>query len=209
MTTTPTPTPTHVPPTMRAPHRRRVDPPTIAWPIGLVLLLVALGTWRVADEPRERMSPPSEGVSTAPRSFGDAKLEVPRTWRTLGRSAERITWGAADRSHTVTLASTDASSVALPTIVREVVAQSADSLPGASVASDPVDIDLGERAPRGDSAALVTFEVGDGTHPPIHVVQVWRRDARAGVDLVATWTSADGTWPASPRELLPQATSNG
>ncbi len=191
-------------------HRPRFDPPTVAWPIGLVLLLVALGTWRVADPSHGRSTPAADtATKTASRSFGDAKLEVPRTWRTLGRSAERITWGAPDRSHTVTLASTEASSVALPTIVREVVAQSADSLPGASIASDPVDIDLGDRAPRGDSAALVTFEVGDGTHPPIHVVQVWRRDARAGVDLVATWTSADGTWPASPRELLPQATSNG
>lgn len=196
------------PPARPAP-RRRIDPPTVAWPIGLVLLLVALGTWRVAEPPRDRPAPAADEVQTAPRSFGDARLDVPRTWQTLGRSAERITWGAPDRSHTVTLASTEASSVALPTIVREVVAQSTDSLPGASVASDPVDIDLGERAPRGDSAALVTFEVGDGSHPPIHVVQVWRRDARAGVDLVATWTSADGTWPASPRELLPQATSNG
>lgn len=202
MTITPTTPP-------RAACRRRVDPPTIAWPIGLVLLLVALGTWRVADDPHQRTAPPAEETRTAPRSFGSAKLDVPRTWRTLGRSAERITWGAASRSHTVTLASTEASSVALPTIVREVVAQSADSLPGASVASEPVDIDLGDRAPRGDSAVLVRFEVGDGSHPPIHVVQVWRRDARAGIDLVATWTSADGTWPASPRELLPEAASNG
>lgn len=190
------------------PRRRRIDPPTVAWPIGLVLLLVALGTWRAVDEPRERTAPVEE-VPVAPRSFGDAKLDVPRTWQTLGRSQERITWGAANRSHTVTLASTEASSVALPTIVREVVAQSAESLPGASVASDPVDIELGDRAPRGDSAVLVRFEVGDGRHAPIHVVQVWRRDVRAGIDLVATWTSADGTWPASPRELLPQAASNG
>lgn len=208
MTITPTPGP-NCPPPFRTAHRRRIDPPTVAWPIGLVLLLVALGTWRVADYPRTRTSPPTDGVKVAPRSFGDAKLDVPESWQTLGRSAERITWGTADRAHTVTLTSTEASSVALPTIVREVVAQSTDSLPSARVASDPVDIELGDRAPRGDSAALVTFEVGDGTHAPIHVVQVWRRDARAGIDLVATWTSVDGTWPASPRELLPQATSNG
>jgi hypothetical protein len=195
MTTTPTP--------------RRTSITTAAWPVGLVLLLVALGTWRVSNETRDGDAPPAPGVPTAPRSFGDAKLDVPRTWRTLGRSRERITWGAADRSHTVTLASTEASAVALPTIVREVVEQSTDSLPGASVASDPVDIDLGDRAPRGDSAVLVRFVVGDGSHAPIHVVQVWRRDARAGIDLVETWTSADGTWPASPRELLPQATANG
>lgn len=189
-------------------RRRRVDPPTVAWPIGLVLLLVALGTWRVVDDPREHATP-TEAAPTAPRSFGDAKLDVPRSWQTLGRTPERITWGAANRTHTVTLASTESSSVALPTIVREVVAQSVESLPGASIASDPVDIDLGDTAPRDDSAVLVRFEVGDGSHAPIHVVQVWRRDARAGVDLVATWTSADGTWPASPREHLPQATSNG
>ncbi|MCW2920777.1 MAG: hypothetical protein JWL76_651 [Thermoleophilia bacterium] len=204
MTITTPPLPMHG----STPRRRRVDPPTVAWPIGLVLLLVALGTWRVVDEPRERAAPP-EDVKVAPRSFGDARLDVPRSWQTLGRAPDRITWGAANRAHTVTLASTEASSVALPTIVREVVAQSVESLPGASVASDPVDIELGERAPRADSAVLVRFEVGDGTHAPIHVVQVWRRDARAGVDLVATWTSADGTWPASPREHLPQATTNG
>lgn len=208
MTITPTPVPSSITP-HRPARRRRADPPTVAWPIGLVLLLVALGTWRVADQPQERHATPVEDAQTAPRSFGDARLDVPRSWRTLSRSNERITWGAASRSHTVTLASTEASSVALPTIVREVVAQSTESLPGASVASEPVDIDLGDRAPRGDSAVLVRFEVGDGSHPPIHVVQVWRRDARAGIDLVATWTSADGTWPASPRELLPEATSNG
>ena len=28
--------------------------------------------------------------------------------------------------------------------------------------------------------------------------------SRAGVDVVATWTSADGTWPVSPRESMPR-----
>lgn len=205
-----TPTTYDIPPTTtprREPMRRRIDPPTVAWPIGLMLLLVAVGAWRATDDRPER--PTAEEVRVAPRSFGDAQLDVPRTWRTLDRSAERITWGAANRSHTVTLASTEASSVALPAIVRDVVAQSAESLPGASSASAPIDIDLGDRAPRGDSAVLVRFTVSDGSHEPIHVVQVWRRDARAEIDVVATWTSADGSWPASPRELLPQAATNG
>jgi len=199
-------TPPRTPSTTR--RRRPVDPPTIAWPIGLVLLLVALGAWRVGDEPRAAADSATEPTSVAPRTFGDARLEVPRSWQTLDRSGERVTWGASDRSHTVTLASTEASSVPLPTIAREVVAQSSDSLPEASTAGDPVAIDLQGRAPKGDSAVLVPFEVGDGTHPPIQVVQVWRRDSRAGVDLVATWTSADGTWPASPRELLPRASGS-
>ncbi len=204
-----TPTSTSTPASRNRTRRRRIDRPTVAWPVGLMLLLVALGTWRVVGEQHAERDALSGDVPVAPRTFGDAKLEVPRSWRTLDRSADRVTWGAANRTHTVTLASTEASSVPLPTIVREVVAQSLDSLPVARVASDPVDIDLGERAPRDDSAVLVRFDVDDGTHRPIQAVQVWRRDVRAGIDIVATWTSADGTWPASPRELVPQAASNG
>ncbi len=194
----------------RVDHARSIDPGTVAWPIGLLLLLVALAAWRVGDDDQAPAAAGDPGgVPVAARSFGDARIDVPSSWRTLARADDRITWGSADRAHTVTLASTEASTEPLPVIAREVVRQSSDVLPAGSEASDPVLLDLAGRAPRGDAAVLVRFEVRDGADDPVEVVQVWRRDARAGVDLVATWTSADGTWPASPRERLPEGASNG
>lgn len=196
------------PPHPRIPARR-VDPGTVAWPVGLLVLLVALAAWRVGDDPAPPTAEEPNAVQVGARSFGDARLDVPTSWRTLARADDRITWGSADRAHTVTLASTEASSEPLPVIAREVVRQSGDVLPSGSAASEPVLLDLAGRAPRGDAAVLVRFTVRDGTDAPVEVVQVWRRDARAGVDLVATWTSADGTWPASPREQLPEGGANG
>jgi hypothetical protein len=43
----------------------------------------------------------------------------------------------------------------------------------------------------------------------LDIVQLWRRDSRAQVDVVATWTSADGDWPVSPRSSIPRAEASG
>jgi hypothetical protein len=174
----------------------------IGWPLGLLVLLVALGAWRVGDERGETTAPPPEPV--APRAFGELRLDVPRAWRTLDRTSDHVTWGAADRSHTVTLASTEASTLPLSAVVREVARQSSQSVPGTRVVEGPTLLELGDRAPRDDAAALVRLEVVESGRR-LDVVQVWRRDSRAGVDVVATWASTDGAWPLSPRDALPRA----
>jgi hypothetical protein len=37
----------------------------------------------------------------------------------------------------------------------------------------------------------------------LEIAQSWRRDQRAGLDMVATWTSLDGTWPIQPHDGIP------
>lgn len=199
-------------PTM--PHRSRdraavprkvLDARTARWPVGLLLLLVAIGTWQAdADRPREPAGRPAQ-AELAPRAFGDLRLEVPRSWRTLERAEGHVTWGAADRSHLVTLASTEAAPEPLLAVVRELARETRESLPGGRVVAGPTSVDAGPELRRGDSFVLVELEVDvGGVAGPLHVVQAWRRDARAATDVVATWTSTDGTWPVDPRAALPR-----
>jgi hypothetical protein len=180
---------------------RRVDPATVAWPIGLVLLLVALGAWRAGSE-HDGNDATAAPTDVATRAFDQLRLGVPRGWKTLDRTDGRITWGAADRVHTVTLASTEASSMPLVAIVREVARQSTESVPGSRVMSGPTLVDTGSDLPRGDSLVEVRLAVIDQGRE-LQVVQAWRRDARAGHDIVATWTSGDGAWPVVPRTSIP------
>jgi hypothetical protein len=180
----------------------------MAWPLVLLATLLALAAWRVAgDEPEPRTGDHSRS-NLVERRFDDVRLEVPRSWVVLDRSTDHVTWGEPDRAHTVTLASTAASTLPLPGVVAALVERSADELPGAEVVDTPRAIDLRERAARGDSAMLTRFRVNNaGTS--LDIVQVWRRDSRAELDVVATWTSADGEWPASPRSSIPRAAASG
>jgi hypothetical protein len=147
-------------------------------------------------------------VATAAREFGPARLDVPTGWVTLDRGPDHVTWGEPGRAHTVTLASIEAGTDPLPGVVAAVAAESARTLPGARAVGRPVDLELDD-APRDDVALLARYEVAsaDGD-APLHVAQSWRRDTRAGLDVVATWTSADGHWPISPRSGIPRATAS-
>lgn len=191
--------------------RRAIVPALLRWPIGLLLMLLVLAAWRYGDSRAGADAAPSTAaaagaVATSLRSSGAASVPVPREWVTLDRGEAHVTWGTPDRRHTVTLASTEASLLPLPGVVAELVEQSAQQLPDAELLDAPRPIELEQPHPRGDSAMLARFRVahpqGDGR---LDVVQVWRRDARAGLDVVATWTSADGSWPLSPRRAIPQA----
>jgi hypothetical protein len=170
-----------------------------------VLLLVALGAWRVGGE-QEHREAATEPTDVATRAFEQLRLDVPRRWRTIERTDGRISWGTSDRVHTVTLASTEASATPLVAIVREVARQSTESVPGSRVVSGPTLVDTGRELPRGDSLVEVRLAVVDQGRE-LQVVQAWRRDARAGHDIVATWTSGDGTWPVVPRESIPEWSS--
>lgn len=177
----------------------------LRWPLVAVLLLVVLAAWRVGSDP-ERAARPTASAPTATRSGGAAEVDVPRDWIALERGPDHATWGVADRSHTVTLASTEASALPLPTVVEELVAQSARQLPGTELLERPRPIDVDGPHAHGDTAMLVRFRAtaADGGRHLV-VEQVWRRDTRSGFDVVATWTSADGRWPVSPRDAIPRA----
>lgn len=181
---------------------RRIDPRTAAWPIGLAMLLVAIGAWRIGSSP-DAGSASSGQAPVSTRAFDDLRLVVPRGWNTIERADGRITWGAPDRAHTVTLASTEASTLPLVAIVREVARQSTESVPNSRIVSGPTLVDTGGDLPRGDSLVelrLIVIEQGR----QLQVVQTWRRDSRAGYDIVATWTSSDGAWPITPRHSIPE-----
>jgi hypothetical protein len=188
-----------------APARRGTfDRNLIVWPAGLALALIVLALWHhSSDDARSRGVEHPSTPPLAERSFGDARLNVPRTWTTLDRSTDHVTWGDTDRRHTVTLASTEASLLPLPSTVEQVVADSERQLPGTRALSRPEPIELHGHVGRGDAAVLARLRVEDGSRRELEIMQVWRRDARGQRDLVATWTSADGVWPVPVREALP------
>lgn len=193
-------------PISRASARRGCRSTPIGWPIGLMLLLAALAGWRVSDGQVARSgerSRPGPAIAAAQRGFGDLRLVVPKAWTTLSRSDDHVTWGDADRLHTVTLASTEASVLPLAGVVAGVVEESREQLPGARLVGRPTALDLGEAAGARDSAMMIRYEVAGPDGHALRVAQVWRRDARAQRDVVATWTSADGRWPVRPGEAVP------
>jgi len=171
--------------------------------VALLLITLVAASWRLGHGPGGPHTP-RKPDAWAERSVADATLELPREWRPLARERAHATWGDADRSHTVTLAALDVEEAALATIVRDLAASVEQLAPGARLVGAPEAHDV-ERGGRGDSAMVLRLEVpatvDDAT--PTQVVQVWRRDTRAGRDVVATYTSSDGTWPVDPTERLP------
>lgn len=192
-------------PTIRAVHLVRS-----AWPP--LLLLAVLGVvvaWRLLDghaAPATRSGGQDHATAAqVERTGGDVRVATPSDWGRLGRSGSTVTWGSSDRSHTVTVASVEASVLPIPGVVAAVVRQTGRDLPGFELQGRPVPLELDAPAPRGDSAMLVRFTVPADDGGTVHVAQVWRRDSRAQRDVIATWTSSDGSWPASPRTSIPSA----
>ena len=178
-----------------------------AWPLVLLCLLVAAAGWRVLHDDAQRPASERPGLASVERRVGEARLDVPRDWVVLDRAADHVTWGEPDRMHTVTLASTEASVLPLPGVVAALATRSAEELPGAELVEPPSVLDLDGLAPRDDSAMLASFRVADAG-ARLEIAQVWRRDTRAGLDVVATWTSGDGRWPVSPRDAIPHAATS-
>jgi hypothetical protein len=185
-----------------------VDRGTVALAVVLALAIVAAIAWRVTggSEHGAVTAGATAPVLGAARTFGDLRLSVPRGWTTLARDGDRITWGAPDRSHVVTLSATEASSLPLMAVVGDVADELAAS--GVEVVDGPTLVDPGEPLPRGDSFVLVRLRTSTD-HGQVDVVQAWRRDSRASADVVATWTSTDGRWPVDPRTAVPSTSGGG
>ncbi|MCW2925453.1 MAG: hypothetical protein JWM98_2857 [Thermoleophilia bacterium] len=181
------------------------------WPVALPLAILVLLAVRVAvdGDAGAHARRPAQAAAAAERlgtrSFDGLQLEVPAGWATLERTADHVAWGSADRTHTVTLAATEASLLPLSGVVASVSRDSSSAVPGARPVGRPVRLDLDGRAPHGDTAVLARFRIDAGAGRSLEVRQVWRRDLRAGRDVVATWTSSDGAWPAPPAASIPRA----
>lgn len=197
------PTIPDIPPRPRPVTTRRRLPIPNGWPLALLAVALVAALWRVAGPDAQPAGVPGRTGDLVARTHADARVEVPREWVALDRGPDHVTWGEPDRAHTVTLASIESSTLPLPGIVAATVARTTDELPGVRSSTSPRAIDL-EDAPRGDGAMLASFRVR-GDDEPLEVVQVWRRDTRAGRDVLATWTSADGRWPVEPRDAIPSA----
>ena len=192
--------------------RRDTHLALLRWPIALLLLLALLGAWRTGgDEPGARVAgptpAPSTGASTR-RSVGPARLQLPRSWREVERTGARATWEAPDGVHAVTLAHAEAAAVPLIAVVRQVARDAGTSVAGARVVEGPTLVEPEVAMPRDDSVVLLRLRVDRGGGDLLDVVQAWRRDSRAGFDVVATWTSGDGSWPVDPRTTIADTTGS-
>ena len=174
---------------------------TQALPILAVMLVIAAIGWRVGHSRDARVSPrPTPRTTT--HAIGGAVVDAPATWRSLDRTLEHATWGDVDHSHTVTLGSMAQGEGSLAGVVHAIARDASTVAPGAAVVGAPQLLDLSHGG-RGDAAMLLRLEVPTRGSRPLQVAQVWRRDARAQLDVVATWTSSDGRWPVDPARSLP------
>lgn len=169
--------------------------------IGIVLVAAIVA---VRDHVRPPHGTTTSTSALATRAVADAVVDMPATWRTLARERDTATWGDASHRHTVTLAATDVSEASLASVVHD-LAKAAGSLgAGVRLRGAPQARDV-LRGARGDSAFVLRLEVARSGSAPLQVIQVWRRDTRAGRDVVATWTSSDGRWLGDPTALLPSS----
>ena len=198
-------------PTTRRPARatpsldgRRRPLPVLAWPLVALAVVLALLAWRTDHRPGSTSTHAPGDVAAATRSVGELHLRVPASWRQLERVGdERATWGEPDRTHVVTLAATESSGEPLLAIVAQVARDARASMPGVEVVDGPTRIEAPSHVPHGDDVVRLQLRARTDAGP-VDVVQVWRRDARAATDVVATWTSTDGRWPTDPADSIPE-----
>jgi len=193
---------------MHARHRTSTLPRTGWLPLLLLLAVGVVVAWRLGSGSEEDIAS-NDGASRPPlvaRTGGGVRVSMPAGWTRLDHAGATATWGSDDRLHTVTVASVEASVLPLPGVVAAVVRDTRRDLPGVELEGRPVPVALPPTEHAGDAAMLARFTVPADDGGTIHVAQVWRRDTRAHRDVIATWTSSDGRWPAPPRATIPSAT---
>lgn len=152
-------------------------------------------THHAADTARTRTS---EAIT-----YERARVDVPAGWKVVDRRDNVTTWSEPSQDDAVTVASVESSAMPLAAVVADVAATSTH-LESAEHVAAPHELTL-EHGARGDSAMLLTMTLRDPSGSPLHVRQIWRRDARAAQDVVATWTSRDERWPTTPEHGIPEA----
>lgn len=181
----------------------------------IIVMLVATGVGglmqlhdasRTADQ-HAGDAPTARRAKMQPVRFGTAQIMVPASWVALSSDVDHRTFGAADRSQTVTLGDIPASPASphqsLTRAYRELLRQ-----------GKPVhDLRFIGDAPR-RSVSIAEFRVtanGDGSaDDQIVVRQVWHRSGTIDDqrDLIATWTSRESlAWPVPLRDLVPSVMS--
>ena len=139
-------------------------------------------------------TPPRASGRTTPTAtahWRSMQVAIPRNWSELRRTPQYAAWTDASRMHTVTLGNAPIADGDLSTILDGAARALELHLPKARVSSVRATGSRGE-------IRLTTHAQGH----MLYITQSWHRDARAGYDQIATWTSADGTWPIPP--IAPQ-----
>ena len=118
----------------------------------------------------------------------------------MDRSDGVTTWRTSDGDDSVSVAAVEAAATPLAAIVADVARQARAAGVETKVAAPrqlpPV------RGPRQDTVMELSLQTRvDGR--TLYVRQVWRRDSRAGHDVVATWTSSDDAWDVDPATTVP------
>jgi hypothetical protein len=138
----------------------------------------------------------------APIAYEPGRVDVPAGWSIVDRRGNVTTWSEPSKDDAVTVASVESSAAPLAAVVADVAASSRRLDSSVDVAA-PHELAITHGA-RGDSAILLAMTLRDPRGTPLHVRQIWRRDARAARDVVATWTSRDERWPSSPEHGIPE-----
>lgn len=186
-------------PSARARRWMTITPPA------LLVLLAFLVVLRVADGGRDAR--PDDETSrarasdTAPAatSYEPATVAVPAGWTRVGRRDGVTTWRDADSGDAVSVAAVEAAAAPLAAIVAD-VARRAATAPATTVRT-PRQIAARDANPRDVVMVLDLQTRVEGRE--LYVRQVWKRDRRAGRDVVATWTSSDQTWAVDPETTVP------
>ena len=181
-------------------HQRRwrtLAPPLLL----LVLATIVVGRQLFSDD----------GDSQAPRAhahdtrtptarFEPAAVTLPARWRITDRSDGVTTWRDPQSDDAVSVAAVESAAAPLASIVAEVARQARTAGPQTQVEA-PRQLPSASGSRRDVVLALELRTNVEGRE--LHVRQIWRRDARAGRDVVATWTSSDDAWSVDPSTTVP------
>lgn len=167
----------------------------------LAIAVIARG-FDGGDTSDPKQPPASARATTSAITYEPGTVPVPAGWRVLDRRGNVTTWSEPDNEDAVTVAAVESSDVPLAAVVAD-VATASRQLESATHVAAPHELQL-ERGARGDSALLLRMTLRDPRGRDLHVRQIWRRDARAAQDVVATWTSRDEEWPTAPEDGIPE-----
>jgi hypothetical protein len=134
--------------------------------------------------------PPAARVAVTWDGLG---LDLPSGWHQIEVSRDHAIWADALRAHTVTIGAAVPTPGALLRATVSARAAFVRSLRGARLVGPATQLADGRTMWR---ALLPTQQGG------LHVTQVWMRLPNVDLDVITTFTSNDGAWPAPPETTM-------
>lgn len=165
----------------------------------ILTLAVAGKIFMYASSPA---TPAAPKQASEPAALFKANIQLPSSWKVIERNGVVTTWGSSETDDRVSVAAVEASATPLPSIVSGVRKQAILTDKRAEVTplkelSIPRDV-----YPKNTAFEFAINAIGPQKQP-VYIRQVWHRDIRSNMDIVATWTSADNSWLINPSTTLP------